>query len=139
MKITLGKLAGSISVLQSIKEQATDFKVSYWIMRNLKILSDSFNFFIATREEIYSKYCNKTFSDEYPQGTYFTVLNDGNVKFNLKENIDITSFDKEMNELMNMPCDDIEPYLLDLETINSITNVKITTDDICTIDYLLSE
>lgn len=140
MTITLAKLASSVVVLEKIKNQNPDFKVHYWIMRNIKILTDSYNFFIKNREDIYSKYCEKIISKDYPNGTYYTIIKDGPIKFNLKKGIDIQNFDKDVNELMTMECDDIEPYILSINTImNNMDNIRIDGDDILAIDYLLSE
>lgn len=139
MKIELGKIANSIGVLDKINSQNPDFKVSYWIMRNIKILTESYNFFINSREEIYSKYCNKIKNDHYPNGTYFKLSPEGNVIFNLKEDVDVENFNKEMQELMSMECDDIQPYILSLDSINNMSNIHIDKDDIFTIDYLLAE
>lgn len=139
MKITLGKLVSSISILNDIKQQSCDFKISYWIMRNLKLLSDSYNFFIQSREKIYAKYCDKAITDDFPDGAYFTILENGDVKFNIKENADVKAFDREMNELMNMECEDIKPYLINIDIINSIENLKLSVDEIFDIDYLLSQ
>lgn len=139
MNITLGELAESVIVLEQIKNQSTDFKVSYWIMRNMKILSESFNFFIASREQIYSKYCNKVVSGQYPDGSYFTILKDGTIKFHLKNDVDVSHFDKEMYELMNLPCNDMHPYLLSPDAIDKIADIKLNTDNMFIIDYLLAE
>lgn len=139
MKIELGKIANSIGVLDKINSQNPDFKVSYWIMRNIKILTESYNFFINSREEIYSKYCNKIKNDQYPNGTYFKLSPEGNVIFNLKEDVDVENFNKEMQELMSMECDDIQPYILSLDSINNMSNIHIDKNDIFNIDYLLAE
>ena len=140
MKVTLGKIADTISILDKIKQQTTNFKIGYWVMRNMKILSDSFNFFIENREKIYEKYCEKIKTEQDPKGTYFEIDIDGNVKFNIKKDTDVKEFNNEMMELINMECTDIEPYLLDVETIeNNTSDIKIRTDEIFTIDYLLSE
>lgn len=140
MKVTLGKIADTISILDKIKQQTTNFKIGYWVMRNIKILSDSFNFFIDSREKLYEKYCNKVQTEQNPNGTYFEIDNNGNVRFNIKKDVNINDFNKEMMELINMECEDINPYLLDIETIeNNTSDIKISTDKIFTIDYLLSE
>lgn len=139
MKIELGKIASSIGVLNKINIQNPDFKVSYWIMRNIKILSESYNFFINSREEVYSKYCDKIISDQYPDGSYFNNNSEGFITFNLKENVDVKDFNKEMHELLSMECDDIQPYILSMDSINNMSNVHIDKDDIFAIDYLLSE
>ena len=139
MTITLGELANSVSVLERIKYQTHDFKTGYWIMRNMKNMSESFEFFIRTREEIYSKYCDKLITDSNPQGTYFVVQEDGLIRFNLKEDADVNAFDQEMNELMNLPCDNIEPYKLNIEVLGQLPGIELSTDDIFAIDYLLSE
>lgn len=133
MQLTLGKIVESITVLNKIKEQSLDFKVSYWVMRNTKALSDSFNFFIDARENIYKKYCDVI------NGSYYEIK-DGNVKFNIKKDIDVKDFEREMDNLMRMECEDIEPYLLSIDAINNNTsNIKLSTDDMFIIDYLLSE
>lgn len=139
MNITLGKVVESVSVLEKIKNQNPDnFKVKYWIVRNLKILADSYNFFVQSREEIYSKYCHKKQSKTYPQGSYFDISAEGTVLFHLKSNIDVSTFNCEMNELYNLPCDDIQPYVLNIETFDNL-HINIEVDDISAIDYLLSE
>ena len=56
MDITLGKVAGAIPVLQQIKNKKPSFKIDYWVMRNIKLYADSYNFFIQKREEIFEKY-----------------------------------------------------------------------------------
>lgn len=139
MNISLSKLVDSITVLNKIKSQNPNFKVSYWIMRNIKILSSSFDFFISSREEIYNKYCYKEKSKEYPQGSYFSVNQDGSIKFNLKQDADIDQFNNDMKELLEMECDNIEPYLLSIEDINNMSNIQLEGNDIFTIDYLLEQ
>lgn len=139
MNISLNKLVDSITVLDKIKNQNPNFKISYWIMRNMKILSSSFDFFISSREEIYEKYCNKIITKENPQGLYFTINQDGSIKFNLKEDVNIEQFNNDMKELLEMECDNIEPYLLSIDDINSMSNIKLEGNDIFTIDYLLEQ
>lgn len=139
MNITLSKLVDSITVLDKIKNQNTNFKISYWIMRNMKILSSSFDFFISSREEIYERYCNKVKTKENPQGSYFIINQDGSIKFNLKEDVNIEQFNNDMKELLEMECDNIEPYLLSIDDINSMSNIKLEGNDIFTIDYLLEQ
>lgn len=139
MKISLMKLVICVSILDKIKAQTDDFKINYWIMRNIKLFSDSYNFFIVSREAIYEKYCDKVVTECHPNGSYFTILKNGAVKFNIKENADLKAFDNEMNHLMNMECEDIQPYLINIDIINSIENLKLSVDEIFDIDYLLSQ
>jgi len=70
LDITLGKVAGAIPVLQQIKNKKPSFKIDYWVMRNIKLYADSYNFFIQKREEIFEKYCNKVKNEVAPEGSY---------------------------------------------------------------------
>ena len=117
MDITLGKIAGAIPVLQQIKNKKPSFKIDYWVMRNIKLYVDSYNFFIQKREEIFEKYCNKIKSEITPEGSYYSLDKNGIIQFNLKSGISSKDFQKEMDELMKMPCDDIAPYKLSLDEI----------------------
>lgn len=102
-------------------------------MRNMKILTDSYNFFITKREEIYNKYCNIV------NGAYIAFEENGMVKFNLKQDVKVEDFDKEMNELLNVDCGDIQPYILSLDVMNDMSEIKLNGNDIQAIDYLLPE
>lgn len=140
MDITLGKVAGAIPVLQQIKNKKPSFKIDYWVMRNIKLYADSYNFFIQKREEIFEKYCNKVKNEAAPEGSYYTLDKNGTIQFNLKPGICNEDFQKDMDELMKMPCDDIAPYKLSLDVINNSGNFNLDNeDDIFSIDYLLSE
>lgn len=140
MDITLGKIAGAIPVLQQIKNKKPSFKIDYWVMRNIKLYVDSYNFFIQKREEIFEKYCNKIKSEITPEGSYYSLDKNGIIQFNLKSGISSKDFQKEMDELMKMPCDDIAPYKLSLDVINNSGDFNLDNeDDIFAIDYLLSE
>ncbi|ENZ38162.1 hypothetical protein [Enterocloster bolteae] len=107
MDITLGKVAGAIPVLQQIKNKKPSFKIDYWVMRNIKLYADSYNFFIQKREEIFEKYCNKVKNEVAPEGSYYILDKNGTIQFNLKPGICNEDFQKDMDELMKMPCDDI--------------------------------
>ena len=140
MDITLGKVAGAIPVLQQIKNKKPSFKIDYWVMRNIKLYADSYNFFIQKREEIFEKYCNKVKNEVAPEGSYYILDKNGTIQFNLKPGICNEDFQKDMDELMKMPCDDIAPYKLSLDVINNSGNFNLDTEDaIVAIDYLLSE
>lgn len=140
MDITLGKVAGAIPVLQQIKNKKPSFKIDYWVMRNIKLYADSYNFFIQKREEIFEKYCNKVKNEVAPEGSYYTLDENGTIQFNLKPGICNEDFQKDMDELMKMPCDDIAPYKLSLDVINNSGDFNLDNeDDIFAIDYLLSE
>lgn len=134
MKILLNKVVNAIPVLEQIKNKRPSFKIDYWAMRNIKILSDSYNFFITKREELFQKYCDSI------NGSYFTYDEHGNVLFNLKNKDDGNKFTSEMTELLNMPCEDVSPYLLSLTTITLDGDFHLDNEqDIFAIDYLLSE
>lgn len=140
LDITLGKIAGAIPVLQQIKSKKPSFKVDYWLMRNIKLYVDSYNFFIQKREEIFEKYCDKIINEFAPEGSYYTLDINGTIQFNLKPGISNEEFQKDMDELMKMPCDDIVPYKLSLEVINNSGDFSLDNeDDIFAIDYLLTE
>ena len=140
MDITLGKIAGAIPVLQQIKNKKPSFKIDYWVMRNIKLYADPYNFFIQKREEIFEKYCNKLKSEIIPEGSYYSLDKNGIIQFNLKSGISSKEFQKEMDELMKMPCDDIAPFKLSLDVINNSGDFNLDNeDDIFAIDYLLSE
>lgn len=133
MNITLGKTVDTISVLEQIKSKKPSFKIDYWVMRNIKVLSDSYNFFIKKREELFKKHCNNV------NGSYFTYEN-GNAIFNLKNEEDTDKFQNELTELLNMPCNDITPYLLSPDIIAQDGDFHLDNEnDIFAIDYLLSE
>lgn len=140
MDITLGKIAGAIPVLQQIKNKKPSFKIDYWAMRNIKLYADSYNFFIQKREEIFEKYCDKIKNEVTPEGCYYSFDKNGVIQFNLKSGISNEDFQKDMDELMKMPCDDIAPYKLSLEVINNSGDFSLDNeDDIFAIDYLLTE
>ena len=46
---------------------------------------------------------------------------------------------EQLKELLEMECDNIEPYLLSIDDINSMSNIKLEGNDIFTIDYLLEQ
>lgn len=140
MDVTLGKVAGAIPVLQQIKNKKPSFKIDYWIMRNIKLYADLYNFFIQKREEIFEKSCDKVKNEAFPEGSYYSLDKNGMIQFNLKHGIIKEDFQKDMDELMMMPCDDIVPYKLSLEVINNSGDFNLDNpDDIFAIDYLLSE
>lgn len=140
MDITLGKVAGAIPVLQQIKNKKPSFKIDYWVMRNIKLYADTYNFFIQKREELFEKYCNKIKSEMTPEGSYYSFNKNGVIQFNLKPEVNNNDFQKDMDELMKMPCDDIIPFKLSLDVINNSGDFNLDNeDDIFAIDYLLSE
>lgn len=133
MQITLNRIVNAIPVLEQIKNKKPSFKIDYWVMRNIKILSDTYNFFITKREELLKKYCNDV------NGSYF-IFENGNTLFNLKNPKDADEFQNELTELLNLPCDDITPYLLSPDIIAQDGDFHLDNEnDIFNIDYLLSE
>lgn len=136
--MTLGKIANAMQILEQIKRKKPSFKIDYWVMRNIKIFSDSYNFFVQKRTEILEKYCN-LIKDENGTPSYFS-LKDGNIIFNLKSNTNYEDFSKEIDELINMSCDEtLIPYKLPIDAINNSDFTLDNEEDIFNIDFLLSE
>lgn len=136
--ITLGKIVNAMQVLEQIKHKKPSFKIDYWAMRNIKIFSDSYNFFIQKKTELLDKYCNLV-KDENGTASYF-YLKDGNIVFNLKSNVNYMDFSKEMDELLEMQSDEtLVPYKLPIDVINNSNFSLDDEEDIFKIDFLLYE
>ena len=137
--ITLGKVASAIQVLEQIKRKKPSFKIDYWAMSNIKLLADSYNFFIQKREEIFEKYCKKE-TDESGISAYYSSTPDGVIKFHFKENINADEFSRAFNDLMQIPLDEnLKLFKLSQDAINASTFSLDSEDDIFSIDFLLSE
>ena len=130
MKIALGKIYSSISMLSKIKEMKLGIKVDYWCVKNIRMLSDDYRFFLEKRDEVYAKYCNKG-----EDGLFFKLEGD-QITFNIKDESEVENFDKELNELMTNECE-IEPYVMSMEIFDTLPNVNIEGYDIYMIDYML--
>lgn len=135
MKLTLGQISNIFIVLNDLSNKTKSFKINYWITRNIKILKESYIFYIDNRQEIYETYLNKNETNE----EYYSLDNQGNIVFNLKNN-DVNfvkEFSDQMNELIETDCE-IEPYLINVEVLMN-SDLEITSEQIITIDCLFKE
>ena len=135
MTLTLGQISNMFLVLNNLSNKTKSFKINYWITRNIKILKDSYIFYINNRQEIYETYLNKNETNE----EYYSINEQGNIIFNLKNN-DVNfanEFSEQMNELIETDCE-IDLYLIDVEVLMN-SDLEITTDQIMTIDCLFKE
>ncbi|MCI8454149.1 MAG: hypothetical protein HFE84_05995 [Lachnospiraceae bacterium] len=130
MKFTLNEVFHVYSALRQIKSSA--FKVNYWISRNLKIFEDSYSFIFAEREKLYQEYL---FPDE--SGNYFEILENGDVKFHLKESTDAYAkrFSDKMEELFHTDCE-LEPYRIDAAALFD-SDLSVSLDQTIQIERLL--
>lgn len=131
VKLTLNKISNIVEILSSII--IDNFKINYWISRNMSNLEQSHEFMIEERNKIYERYLNRD-----DQGNYITV-NSNNLQFNLKETTKefIKEFENKMNELFNLECE-VDVYLIDVETLME-KNISLTPAQISCIRCLLSE
>lgn len=140
MKLMLGQVVNAIPILQQIRDKQPNFKIDYWIMRNMKALADANNFFMTKREDLYEKYCSKIKSESCPRGSYWTILENGETVFHYKDENKSVEFLQKLDELINMPCEDITPYKLSIDVINNAGDFHLDNrQDIYLIDFLLSE
>ena len=135
MKLTLGQISNIFIVLNDLSNKTKSFKINYWITRNIKILKDSYIFYINNRQEIYETYLNKNETNE----EYYSIDEQGNIIFNLKSDDRdfINEFSDQMNELIETDCE-IEPYLINVEVLMN-SDLEITSEQIMTIDCLFKE
>ena len=133
MKITLGHIFEIYLTLNELSIKSKNFKINYWITRNIKILSDSYSFFINNRQQIYDDYLEKDENDNY-----FSI-NNGNTIFHLKESTKESAekFSNTINELINTDCE-IEPYLINISDLMN-SDLEITAEQIMAIDCLFKE
>lgn len=140
MKITMSKIADSFTVLYNINNRENiGFKIKYWAMRNIKILAESYNFYIEQREELYEKYCckSKGNSNHLAESYFIIDPHTNNIVFNIKNEYTATEFTEKINELCSMECENITPYILKADIINNSPDFDITGDEMLAIDYLL--
>ena len=111
-----------------------------------KVIIDKTKFYTMTNEEIFQlkdfsfkekNNCISVVASSVRHYLFFRLTL--NRKFNLKEDANIEQFNDDMKELLEMECDNIEPYLLSIDDINSMSNIKLEGNDIFTIDYLLEQ
>ena len=131
VKLTLNKISNIVEILSSII--IDNFKVNYWISRNMSNLEQSHEFMIEERNKIYERYLNRD-----DKGNYI-IVNNNNLQFNLKETTKefIKEFENKMNELFNLECE-VDVYLIDVETVME-KNISLTPAQISCIRCLLSE
>lgn len=131
-KLTLNQISKVVEILSSIT--VDNFKINYWISRNLSNLEESHNFMIRERNKIYNDYLTK---DE--EGNYITVDEQGNLCFHLKEKTEkfVREFNNKINELFNLECE-VDTYLIDVETLIE-KNISLTPTQISCVRCLLSE
>jgi hypothetical protein len=121
-------------MLLGIKILKLGLKVDYWCNKNIKLFADEYNFYLEQLNDIYSRYCNKDDNEQYVK------LNDnGVIVFNFKPNTVVKDFEKEMNELMYMPSDEFEPYVMGEEVFNNLPNVESSKFNIDLLAFLLPE
>lgn len=132
MKLTIKQISAIMEILSLIT--VDNFKINYWISRNMRYFEDSHNFMIDQRNKIYQDYLNP---DE--KGNVVNVDENGNYCFNLKETNDkfIKQFENKMNELFNLECK-VDIYTIDVETLIK-ENISLTPTQISYIGCLLSE
>lgn len=132
MKQTLVQISNMLEVLSSI--QTENFKINYWISRNMRNLEDSYTFMCEQRNKIYQEYLMQ---DE--NGNYATPIENGSYKFNMKDESQESNkqFAKKMNELFNLECD-VDVYLVDVDTLME-QNISLSPYQITCIQSLLIE
>ena len=133
MKLTLQHITTIIEVLSSIT--VDNFKINYWVSRNMRYLNDSYEFMVTQRNSIYKEFL---VPDE--NGSIISIDKEtGNYKFNLKETNEefIKQFENKMNELFNLECD-VDVYSIDVDTLIK-ENISLNPAQISYIGCLLSE
>lgn len=132
MKLPLNVINETTCMLLGIKTLKLGLKVDYWCNKNIKLFADEYNFYLEQLNEIYSRYCNK---DE--TGQYVKINDNGDIEFNFKPYININDFEKELNDLMYMPSDEFEPYIMNEETFNNLPNIESSKFNIDLLAFLL--
>lgn len=130
MKQTLVQISNMIEVLSSI--QTENFKINYWISRNVRNLEDSYTFMCEQRNKIYQEFLKQ---DE--NGNFVTPIENGGYKFNIKNESQNKNFAEKMNELFNLECD-VDVYLMNVETLME-QNISLSPYQITCIQSLLLE
>lgn len=133
MKLPLNIIYETTCQLLQIKTLKLGLKVDYWCNKNIKTFADGYNFYLEQMSEIYSRYCNKGDDGQYAK------LDDNIIKFNFKPNIDIEKFQKEMNDLMYMPSDEFEPYIMNEDIFNNLPNLESSKFNIDLLAFLLPD
>ncbi len=130
MKITFDKIASGVVMLSKIKELNLGVPVDYWCMKNIKILSDDYTYYIKKLIEIYKEYCYKDENDQYCR------FEDNTTIFNLKEDCNVEKFNEEMSALMTNECE-VNPFVMSMKVWETLPNFQIDGHDSSTIDFLL--
>lgn len=134
MKLPLNVVYETTSMLLGIKAMKLGLKVDYWCNKNIKLFADEYNFYLEQINDIYFRYCNKD-----DTGQYVKINDNGGIEFNFKPNINTKDFEKEMNELMYMPSDEFEPYIMNEEIFNNLPNIESSKFNIDLLAFLLPE
>lgn len=133
MKLPLNIIYETTCQLLQIKALKLGLKVDYWCNKNIKLFADGYNFYLEQMNDIYSRYCNKGDDGQYAK------LDVNIIKFNFKPNIDIEKFQKEMNDLMYMPSDEFEPYIMSEDIFNNLPNLESSKFNIDLLAFLLPD
>lgn len=134
MKLPLNIVYETTCMLLQIKTLKLGLKVDYWCNKNIKLFADECNFYIEQLNDIYSRYCNKDNVEQYVK-----INDNGGIEFNFKPDINIKDFEKEMNDLIYMPSDEFEPYIMSEEVFNNLPNVESSKFNIDLLAFLLPE
>ena len=128
MTLTFNQVLNAYNTLTELKNK--NFKISYWISRNIKILNEPYTFALQERANIYEE-----FLDLDENGQYFEIT-DNNIHFNLKEKTVeyANKFQDRINELFSTDCE-IEPYVIDVNVLMD-ADLESTAEQIMTIDFL---
>lgn len=131
MKVALSKVASGIVMVSKIKELNLGVPVDYWCTKNINILSEDYKYFIKKLNEIYEKYCFKG-----EDGQYCWFDDNSNTIFNLKEGCDVDKLNEEIKALFEYECE-ITPFVMSMNTWETLPNFQIDGGDSGAIDFLL--
>ena len=129
-KITMKEVCDAVGTLLKIRNMDIKSEISYWCFRNLNVLASDYNFYIKERNDICQRYCF-----EGTDGKYYTI--DGeDYQYNVKEDCDVSKFDEEFNDLLNLECE-IKPYVMNDEVFEHFQEIGLERSDVEMVKNLL--
>lgn len=133
MKLPLNVIYEAVNSLIQIKSLKLGIKVDYWCNKNIKLFANDYNFYLEQITEVYSCYCYQGEDGQY------ATINENKIVFNLKPESDEKQFNKELNDLMTITCDEFEPYIMSKEVFDSLPNVNSSKFNLDLLAFLLPE
>lgn len=125
VQVKLGQLDGASLVLKQLVGERLPFKCSYWLRRNVDVISKIYQPFLESKRGLFEEFAEK---DE--KGNI--VLNEAKTSVKLIEDKQ-EEFWKQYNELANKEID-IEIYPLKIEWFDKI---EISVGELAVVDFLL--